>query len=291
MLSELTWILCAAATSALLILGVTGSLGSLGFAWLLRGTNRAAAKERAIRIGCVSAGLVLLATGARLWLQCAALAESPSGWMTMLPAVLFESQLGIALRVQAGAALTFAAALTLARRTPSLGFVIAALGAVTLALSPGLGGHPAAQQARSVALLLSTLHVAGVGLWLGTLSLLWLCARRLSDEDVAGAVRRFHRLATIGLLSVVASGGAKLWMAAPSPSAIFDSPWGVALLIKLIAFVAVATLGYLHWRRADDALRRGERHRTLRSFAAELLLALLVVAATSVLVNSSPTGS
>lgn len=288
MLSELVWTVGSAVASALLVLGLSGVIGTLGFCWLLRGSNRVAALERARRVGLWSASLVLVAAGIRTWLQCAALADTPSAWTSMLSAVLFESQLGVAMRVQAAAAALAVAGFVGCRRNSRLGATVVALAALGLCLSPGLGGHPAAQEQRLLALLISFAHVSGVGAWLGTLAVLTLCARRLSDEDVARAVRRFHRLATIGLTAVVLSGAVKLWEIAPDVTSLSKSSWGIALTVKMAAFFVIAAMGYRHWRTTDVALASGRRRNTLRSFTLELLFALIVLGATSLLVNSSP---
>jgi putative copper export protein len=286
-LSELTWIIGSAVASALLIVGLSGVLGTLVCGWLLRGREGSAARQLS-SIGVRAAFSVLIAAVLRVWLQCAALAESPSAWLTMLGPVLLESQLGAAMLVQALAALLAATGFLIASRYALRGRLLCVVAAMALTLAPGLGGHPAAHEQRLLAMLTSFVHVTGVGAWLGTLAVLTLGTRRLSDEDLARAVQRFHRVATIGIAAVVLSGAVKLWDIAPEVASLGESSWGVSLTVKLAAFLVVAALGYRHWRGADVALAAGKRRNTIRSFTLELLFALLALGATSVLVNSAP---
>jgi putative copper export protein len=286
--SELTWLAGSAIASILHVLGVAGVLGAIGATALLREQDAPAAMRRVLGVGAAAAALVIVAAGLRTVLQAAALAEEPQAWRSMVGPVLFESSLGIALRVQAAAAAAALIALVLARRFHTAALVLTVAAAVPLALSPGLGGHPAAAEQPMLALTLSAAHTVGVGLWLGTLGMLTAAATSLSDAAAAGAVRRFHRLAGGGLAVVVITGVVKLAMIAPPLGSLVSSEWGAALLVKLGAFGLVATLGWWHYRRADAALAGGRRREAFRSFAFELWLASVVLAATAVLINSSP---
>jgi putative copper export protein len=284
--SELTWTLGSALASALQVVGISLVIGSLGAAWLFRGT--AVPVGQVLRIGVLGGAAAVAGAACRAILQSAALAETPGEFATMLRPVLFETSLGSALRLQAIAGALAVVALLAAFRWRRTGTALAALAACALSLAPGLGGHPAAHAMPAFALTASLVHVAGLGLWLGTLAALTWSARTANDAEVATAVQRFHRLAAVGLAAVVATGIAKLIDLRPPVAALLDSTWGVSLLVKLAAFGLVALLGWWHWRRADAAIAEGRRSETVQSFAAELVLALVVVAATSVLINSAP---
>jgi copper transport protein len=208
--------------------------------------------------------------------------------MTMVQPVLFDTELGLALRLQAAAALLLLAAQSLLARTRQLAVALSVAAVALLAIAPGLGGHPAAHDFPKLALAASFVHVAGVGLWLGTLAVLTLVSKRLPDAALATALRRFHRIAAIGVVAVVGTGVAKLVDLQPALALLSDSTWGLALIAKLGAFALVAVLGLKHWRGADAAVAAGEREALLRSFARELGLALIVLACTAVLINSSP---
>jgi len=286
--SELTWIVGSAVASALLVVGICGSTGALGFAWLMPASEHRDARRRAFALGAIATLCALAAAVLRAVWQSAALAESPALWMTMLKPVLLESSLGRAMLLQAVAAVVAISGLLIARRVTTFGLIAAACASLALAISPGLGGHPAAQDAPVVAMALSFLHVAGIGLWIGTLGVVTVVAKRLDDAALTVALQRFHALAALGLGSVVLTGVIKLWQISPPLDALLDTAWGFALVAKLFAFTGVAWFGWQHWRDADAALARGERPRMLRSFAREMLVAGCVLVATAVLINSSP---
>jgi putative copper export protein len=299
--SELTWTLGSAAASIAQVAGLALAVGALAALWLLHapiadaGNDNAAdaaADTRALatlrRLGTLGAAAALAGAVLRTLLQSAALAESPGAFATMLQPVIFETQLGGALRLQAGAAIAGVIGFALSARWRRSGLAIAGVAAALLTATPGLGGHPAAHAHRTVALVGSVLHVAGLALWLGTLAALTFTARHLGDAALARGVRRFHALAAVGLGAVVATGVAKLVDLRPPVAELPTSPWGIALLLKLAAFALVAVWGWQHWRRADAALAAGRRTEVLRSFGSELVLATLALLATGVLVNSMP---
>jgi putative copper export protein len=286
--SDLTWTVGSALSSALQVIGIALLLGALGTAWLLRGADARDASRRIRRIAISGAFALMAAATARAVLQAAALAESPSAFATMLHPVMFETELGMALRVQAAAALLALVAWIMMARTVRVGLALALPASAVLSLAPGLGGHPAAHEQPALALTGAFLHVAGVGIWLGTLTVLVATARLVEDITLARAVQRFHRLAAAGLALVVATGATKLFDVRPPLSELLSSTWGLALVIKLSAFVLVGLLGWWHWRRADAALAVGRRGEVLRSFSTELVLAGVVLAASAVLINSMP---
>lgn len=287
-MSELTWTIGSAAASALLAAGIALVIGALATAWLLRDAATPAAMTRLARFGIGGGAAVFAAAAVRTVLQSAALAETPSAFATMLQPVLFETELGVALRLQAVAAITALVGFGIAPRARRVGYALTMLAATALTIAPGLGGHPAAHEQPGLALSVSVLHVAGLSLWLGTLAALTGTARSLDDATLARAITRFHGLAAFGLAAVVLSGIAKLVDLRPPLGPTLATTWGLALLAKLVLFACVAMLGWWHWRRADAALSEGRRRDVLRSFASELTLASLVLVATGVLVNSMP---
>lgn len=287
-MSELTWTIGSAVASALLAAGIALIIGGPGLMWTLRGVLTASATRRVSWLGAVGAVAVLLATGLRTLLQAAALAETPAAFATMLRPVLLETELGATLRLQAAASLLTLAGYSVLGRWRRTGYGVVALAAMALAVTPGLGGHPAAHDRPSIALTISVAHVLGLSLWLGTLAVLTGTARALDDAALALAVRRFHGVAAFGLGAVAASGGWKLFDIRPPLTELVASTWGIALVAKLAVFSLVALLGWWHWRRADTALADGRRRDVLRSFATELALAALLLIATGVLVNSMP---
>lgn len=105
-----------------------------------------------------------------------------------------------------------------------------------------------------VAVFNDWLHILAVGLWAGGLTALALVlppalapyegdARRLA---LLAVLRRFSRWATAALLLVIASGvySAALWIGKPSD--ISQTPFGGALLLKLILVAGLLLVGLVH---------------------------------------------
>lgn len=287
-MSDLTWAIGSAVASALLVWGVSVSLGSLGVLWLVRDHPAPSFAMSLRRIRIAAAIAVLLAMALRAVWQSAALAEVPSAWPAMLRPVMFETDLGGALLLQGGASLAFLVATLLMTRLPRAAVALGLVAGAALAIAPGLGGHPAAHENPALALTLSFAHVAGVGLWLGTLAVLTMIAPRLTDAALADGVRRLHRVAAVGLLAVMVTGVTKVVETCPPLAALTTTAWGLALVTKLVAFTLVGLLGWHHWRRADADLANGGRGAMLRSFRLELGIAVVVLLATAVLINSAP---
>jgi len=74
-----------------------------------------------------------------------------------------------------------------------------------------------------------------------------------------------------------------------SPAVLLSSAYGRWWLVKLSLFGVVVLLGAWNWRRAVPRLRSGEAESALqRSIWLEASVALLVLAATAVLVATAP---
>ena len=121
-----------------------------------------------------------------------------------------------------------------------------------LAALPGLPTLP-------LGLLLSALHVATMGMWLGGVA-----------GFVVAPAGGFGRVADWSLGLLVVSGAALALLHFSSPLELLTTPYGVALLVK-VPLVAVAL--FFAWRA---------RHRW------ELATLLVVIAAASVVVSLPP---
>jgi putative copper export protein len=174
-----------------------------------------------------------------------------------------------------------------AARLP-IGWPLAALGAIVGPLAAIFTG----QWAR----LVNPLHMLFGGLWIGTLFILVVAGLSmvLRDEPsreergrlAAEMVNAFSPLAlTCGVL-LVASGLTTAWMHLGSIPALWSTPYGYALLVKLALVATVFTLGAWNWRRQRPELgSEGAAHSIRRSARAELLVAGLVLIVTSILVT------
>ena len=135
------------------------------------------------------------------------------------------------------------------------------------------------------------------GAWLGGLTLLLICfwPRRQQDlvHGAADATARFSRLALPAIVVLITAGSAQAWFYLGSIGAFFDSTYGWALLAK------IALLGLIVWlaagnRRRTACLAGGDVDATgplRRAMRAEVVLAVLVLAATATLVRAAPPAS
>jgi len=198
--------------------------------------------------------------------------------------VIGESRWGAAwLRVFGCAAVAVVLHL-LARAVPVLrsrAIVVASLLAV---VATPLIGHAAGQGARPW--ILHSMHIAGAGLWLGTLLILARATWPLwSDRSTTAAGLRalltaFTPVALVGAGLVMITGAVlttdQIWPL----GTFFDTAYGGALSRKLVVVVVIVGLGWLNWRNFRPAAEDSAvRARLRRSVGWELALGLLAVLA------------
>jgi len=173
----------------------------------------------------------------------------------------------------AAALLGFVAARLLARRgadTARPWWAIAALAALCLALRGIVTGRLTA--------VINPLHVLAGGLWVGTLFVLAFAALPLSVRRwwpegkhaaaMAIMVRRFSNLALWASGLLLATGLVTAWRHLKRLDALWTTPYGWTLCVKLLFVATVAGLGAYNWRIvsphlgedvATDSLNRSSR--------------------------------
>ncbi|GAA3845102.1 hypothetical protein GCM10022403_091270 [Streptomyces coacervatus] len=140
-------------------------------------------------------------------------------------------------------------------------------------------------------------HLLGVSLWLGGLTLLLFgVLPRRRPEELSAVVSGYSRLAGVAVAAIVAAGAVLTWQVVGSFGALVDTGYGRLLLLKLallalLLAIAQRSRGWVRTRLDIAVLLRGDRA-TVRPFvhsvAAETGLVLVVLAATSLLVTSAP---
>lgn len=176
----------------------------------------------------------------------------------------------------------------LVRAMPSLGWAIAALAVVVVALQPLYTGRLAGK--------VNAVHVLAASTWLGTLLVLaivgirGLINRQPSAQDravlVADLVNSFSPLALTAATIVAITGLTTAWLHLKRISALYTTSYGIALLVKLALVLMVVILGAWNWKRVRPTLgAEGSEHTIRRSSRTELTFAALVLIATSVLVT------
>ncbi len=174
--------------------------------------------------------------------------------------------------------------------------ILGATGA-TAVLVHVAGGHAASPSSVWLLnILVQWVHMTAVGVWVGGLLWLLLGFRGRDHDERAAAVGVFTRIATWTLVVVLATGLLRAVGEVGSVSALFDTRYGVTLIVKvaLVAFlVGLGALNHFFWvpaLRGEGGAARGERRFGLNS-RGELAVALTVLAATAVLSGLAPAGT
>jgi putative copper export protein len=181
----------------------------------------------------------------------------------------------------------------------SLGLLLAWLGVRVgwvLAVIAIVGGAFQAAFVGRYAALINPIHRLAAGLWLGTLFVLLVCGlgpllrheelRERRGTIAASMVNRFSPLAlTMGVI-VVTFGVITAWRHLPTISALWNTPYGIALIVKLLLVALVFGLGGFNWRRQRPTLGSESAAVSLRRSArAEVTVAFLVLIATAIVVS------
>ncbi len=181
----------------------------------------------------------------------------------------------------------------LARVGVRAGWWLAGGGALALALRTITTGKWAS--------LVNPLHVLAGGLWLGTLAVLVVALFPLllrgdavgRDPDVRpggsrldAVVRRFSRLALVSSALLGVTGVITAWRHLGALDALWTTPYGWALDVKLLIVATIAAFGFYNWRVATPALSAGSGDaRLAQASLREVSLGLLVLAVTAILVS------
>ncbi|MGH7617633.1 MAG: copper resistance D family protein [Gemmatimonadaceae bacterium] len=200
----------------------------------------------------------------------------------------------VATMMQIGFAALALVGYVLAAARVAIGWPLAAIGVIAGALRLAFLG----QWSR----LVNPVHSLAAGLWIGTLFVLVLAglASLLRHEPsrprrgviASDMVNRFSPLAlTMGGV-VVLFGLITAWRHLHVLSNLWSTSYGVALIVKLLFVSLVFTLGAWNWRRQRPTLGTEEAAVSIRrSATGELIVATLVLVATSIVVSlPSPKG-
>jgi putative copper export protein len=176
----------------------------------------------------------------------------------------------------------------LAWRGKQFGWLLAAIGVVGVPVRGALIG----QWSR----LVNPLHVLSGGLWIGTLFVLLVAGLTLILRHEAARDRRGRLAADMvnafSPLALVASGFVALfgvitaWKHLTPLSSLWTTPYGFALIAKLLVVAIVVALGAFNWRRQRPTLGTSDAAVSItRSARAELTAAFVVLVITAVLVS------
>lgn len=183
---------------------------------------------------------------------------------------------------------------------------------IALLATLGLAGHAGNGKLVPLGVTADLLHLAAVSVWLGGLVVLVTTVLpRREPAELRRVVPRFSELAFEAVVVIVISGLYQAWRQVGQPSALTSTTYGRLLIAKVAVAAVLVGLGAVSRRVVQDrlvattalvAMPAGPGAARLdpdvaavarlrRSTAAEVAIAAVVLALTSVLVNAEPGAS
>ncbi|KRB36923.1 cytochrome c oxidase assembly protein [Microbacterium sp. Root180] len=150
----------------------------------------------------------------------------------------------------AGAALTV---LTFAVRSWTATFFVAILALAAL-VPMGTQGHSGEEANHHEAMTALILHIIGAAVWLGGLLLMVLVRPLLGRDRLATVLARYSSIALAAFIVVAVSGTVRAVIGLRDWSALL-SPYGVILMVKIVALVLLGFLGAWYRLRLIGRLR------------------------------------
>lgn len=251
-----------------------------------------AAEQAASRWVMPTLALLLVVTAARLVAQHVAffgMNETPT--LGSVSAILFQSPWGRGWLIAAAAILVGLVGARRLRIPGSAGWVLLASATLGLVSSMAMSGHAAAVSA--FAMSVHAAHILAAGGWIGSLGILVLvavpAALRAPDgaphATIAGLMHAFSPTALAFAALVVVTGVFAAFRNVGTVDALWQSSYGLVLLVKLALLLIAATIGFFNWRRVLPVLGTDAATTRLRASAAiELIAALGMLVVTAILV-------
>jgi copper transport protein len=250
------------------------------------------ASSRAVRLGRAVLLLFAITTASRGLTEASMLPGYIGTRFNALFVLVQHTRWGMMWAIGAAGVIIAFVGLLFAEKALS-GWIVAAIGLVVVAVSEALTGHSGTVPHPAAAIAADVAHLLGAGGWLGGLTAVLLCGlpavRRLDEARLNDAgsrlVRAYHGSAIECVVVVVLSAIVAAWVRFPSVSALWTTPYGLALLRKTIVVLVLLGFGFYHWRRV--VIPTWTSHtlsRFRRTAVAELLFGAVVVALTAYLI-------
>lgn len=131
------------------------------------------------------------------------------------------------------------------------------------------------------------LHLAAVSCWVGGLVLL-ACSVLPRRADAGDVVARFSPLAFWCVVAILVTGTFQAWREVGTFGALTSTTYGHLLVAKVAGFAVLVALGSAGRRWVRGRASGGDLRTVRRSVAAEVAVAAVVLALTSLLVNAVP---
>lgn len=187
--------------------------------------------------------------------------------------------------------------------------VVGGLG-VSLFLATAAVGHASTGSLAGLGVASNLLHLNAVSFWLGGLTLLSLCVLpRRQIPEISAVVPAFSRFAFWAVLVILATGTYQGFREVRTVAALTATPYGKLLILKVVLYTGMVGFGAMgrRWVRSRYRVPQlvlspgpgtpaaepegATLKRLRRSVGAEAVLAAIVLAVTSVLVNMVPARS
>ena len=306
-MDDFAWTTAESAAKALSYAATVMSVGVCAARWGLCG----ALMPRLSRLGAAAGAMGVVAAMARLWAHTAVALGMPEAltW-NALSLIALDSQWGSAWRYQVIASVGIALSFLWSARPSWLGWLAATAWATSACVAVGLLGHAAGDATR---MALHAGHVAGAGMWLGTLAAVVITTRASSAAPDArlghqpgepapasvGAprtdasrtrvalLRQFSVVALPGSMLLFTSGAWASWLYVGSLPNLMHTAYGQVLVGKLVCVAGVLACGFLNWRRFRAPSGATPRDGTVY---VEIALAVLVLVITSILTELAHPG-
>ena len=190
------------------------------------------------------------------------------------------------------------------RVRPRAVLALAAGALAALVITPGLAGHPGAQDS-ALLVPMDSLHVLAMSTWVGGIALLLTAlpgaTRELEPGERSGLLSavldRFSTLALAAVAVLVATGIVQSVVQLESLSDLTDTAFGRAVAIKSVLLLVLVGIGAFNRRRALPGVRRaaadgvapgGAGVSIRRALRAELVLMAAVLVVAAALVSYPP---
>ncbi len=272
---------------------VVAVMGGAACTWVLAGVHAPAVRtwrRRLATVNLVSASLLIVAVGARLWSQTTQAFDGDQPISTLLLRVIVtETPWGRGWTWQALGAVLCLVGTILVRRSHAQ-WPLLMTAALFTAFATSFTGHAVGMnEGVWITVLAQGTHVIAAGLWLGTLAALLLVT--FDDVDADGvteafqlALQRFSRLAQPAVAVLVVAGAIATWRHVGT-FANMATPYGFVLALKVAAFAAAAACGFYNWQRLTPQLgvRRSALPRMWRLAGLEVSLGVVALALTAII--------
>lgn len=248
--------------------------------------------SRVAAVASLAAAIGLLAAASRLPIQVAQLRDETLPLLPQVQALGLRTMWGAVWIYQVAALLAAGVAFAAARGGGRGAWRLAALFSVMAAVSPALSGHAlGSERLVAVAVIADSMHVLAGGAWLGAMVALLIGLGLAHDQGDAGSalaasmVTAFSRVALIGASITLMTGLFASWLHLGELSALWQSRYGKALILKLMAVMAMAAAGAWNWRKAGPKLRKtGQVMPMRRAVRLEVAIGAAIILATALLV-------